>query len=161
MLPENWMELTAERLQEGGIFLMVQNNPMTIGWAQLGVIWGRPTATVYVRHSRHTHALLENSRYFTLSVPEKDAMKEVLRFCGTRSGRDVNKLEAQNLTVLPSRFGGQSGLAGCRFHMECRILHRTEIPMENLEEPAILSRYYPKGDQHTQYIAEILGVYEG
>lgn len=160
MLPENWMELTAERLQEGGIFLMVQDNPMTIGWAQLGVIWGRPTATVYVRHSRHTHALLENSQYFTLSVPEKGAMKEALRFCGTRSGRDVNKLEAQNLTLLPSRFDGQGGLAGCRFHIECRILHRTEIPMENIEEPAILSRYYPKGDQHTQYIAEILGVYE-
>lgn len=160
MLPENWMELTAERLQEGGIFLMVQDNPMTIGWAQLGVIWGRPTATVYVRHSRYTHDLLEKSAHFTISVPTEGDMVEALAFCGTRSGRKVNKLEEQNLSVLPSHFGGQGGLAGCRFHIECRILHRVEIPMEDIEEPAILSHYYPRDDQHTQYIAEILGVYE-
>ena len=44
-----------------GAFLMVEGNPMTIGWAQFGVIWGRPVCTVFVRHSRHTHALLEKS----------------------------------------------------------------------------------------------------
>lgn len=161
MLPENWMELTAERLREGGAFLMVQDNPMTIGWAHLGVIWNRLTATAYVRHSRYTHELLENTQYFTISVPEKGTFKQELAFCGTRSGRDVNKLEAQNLTVLPAKFGGQGGLSGCQFHIECRILHRTEIPMEAIEDEKILPRFYPKGDQHTQYIAEVLGVYEG
>lgn len=160
MLPENWMEETSKRLSGKGVFLMVKDNPMTIGWAQLGVIWGRPTATVYVRHSRYTHELLENSQYFTISVPCGGAMEKALAFCGTRSGRDVNKLEAQNLTVLPAHFGGQGGLDGCQFHIECRILHRTEIPIELMENEAIPPRYYPRGDQHTQYIAEVLGVYE-
>lgn len=75
-----------------GAFLMVDGNPMTIGWAQFGVIWGRPVCTVFVRHSRHTHALLEKSNVFTVSVPAAGTMREALAYCGSHSGRDGDKL---------------------------------------------------------------------
>lgn len=160
MLPENWMEIASRQLNGKGAFLMVRDNPMTIGWAQFGILWRIPVATVYVRRSRYTHELLKDSDCFTISVPEEGVMNKELAFCGCRSGRDVHKAEALGLSVLPGKFGGQGGLSGCRFHVECKILHRTEIPEHIIEEPALIQRFYKNGDPHTQYIGRILGVYE-
>ncbi len=155
----DWMKHTAEQLKQGA-FLMVNGNPMTIGWGQFGVIWNRPVFSVYVRESRYTHRLLEHSDTFTVSVPQKGTMKEELAFCGTRSGRDVNKTEALKASLSPACFGGQDGFSGCRYHIECRILFRCELDEALLESDMLHSRYYADGDSHTMYIGEILGVTE-
>ena len=55
-----------------GILLNTQGekfNSMVIGSGHLGVIWGQPSFTVYVRQSRFTKPLLDAAREFTLSVP--------------------------------------------------------------------------------------------
>ena len=33
-------------------------NVMTIGWATLGIVWGRPICTVLVRPSRYTYGCM-------------------------------------------------------------------------------------------------------
>ena len=43
-------------------------NTMTASWGGLGVIWGEPTATVYIRQTRYTKEFVDNSDYFTLSI---------------------------------------------------------------------------------------------
>ena len=52
MLPENWMEIASRQLNGKGAFLMVRDNPMTIGWAQFGILWGIP---VYAAAATHTN----------------------------------------------------------------------------------------------------------
>lgn len=155
----DWMKETAAQLKRGA-FLMVNGNPMTIGWGQFGVLWGLDTFTVYVRQSRYTHELLHNTSTFTVSVPAPNSMKEALGFCGTRSGRDVDKMAHLNASLFPARFGAQDGFGGCRYHIECRILFRTDLDEHLLADKALLSRYYADGDPHTMYIGEILGVTE-
>ncbi len=155
----DWMQETAEQLKKGA-FLMVDGNPMTIGWGQFGVLWGKPTFTVYVRKSRYTHDLLKNSDTFTVSVPRSGDLTKALAFCGTRSGRDVDKMTALQNDFFPARFGAQDGFAGCKYHIECRVLFRSELTEQLLEDPALLSRYYAGGDPHTMVIGEILGVSE-
>lgn len=155
----DWMKETADQLKRGA-FLMADGNPMTIGWGQFGVLWGRPTFSVYVRKSRYTHTLLEHLNTFTVSVPATGTMTEALQFCGTKSGRDVSKMEALHAALFPARFGGQDGFEGCRYHIECRILFRTELPEQLLEDESLLKRYYATGDSHTMLIGEILGVTE-
>ncbi len=155
----DWMKQTAEQLKKGA-FLMVGGNPMTIGWGQFGVLWGKPTFTVYVRESRYTHQLLEHADTFTVSVPAPGTMSEALAFCGTKSGRDVDKVSALHASLIPARFGAQDGFFGCRYHVECRILFRMPMPEELLEDASLVSRYYAAGDTHTMYIGEILGVSE-
>ncbi len=154
-----WQDETVKQLPKGA-FLMVGNNPMTIGWAQFGILWGKLCATVYVRHSRYTHELLENADTFTISVPEFGTMQKELAFCGTKSGRDVNKLEAVGLSATAPSYGAQSGVKGCKYHIECRILHRSELDESRIESPELTRRYYANGDPHTMYIGEILGVTE-
>ena len=73
-------------------------NTMTIGWCQLGRLWNLPVCTVYVRPERYTYSYMENSDYFTVSVMPADRQKDVA-FCGSHSGRDVDKIAACGLTV--------------------------------------------------------------
>ncbi len=155
----DWMKETARQLPKGA-FLMVDGNPMTIGWGQFGVLWGKQTFSVYVRKSRYTHTLLEGAKTFTVSVPAYGSMTHELAFCGSKSGRDVNKIETLHAALYPNRYGAQEGFSGCRFHIECRILLRADLDEHQLEDPALLSRYYGCGDPHTMYVGEILGVSE-
>lgn len=155
----DWMKETAEQLTKG-VFLMVKGNPMTIGWGQFGVLWGKPTFSVYVRQSRYTHALLDNADTFTVSVPAAGALKKELAFCGTKSGRDVNKMEALHASLFPARFGAQDGFKGCRYHIECRIVYRIDLDEQLLSDETLRSRYYADGDPHTMLIGVIEGVSE-
>lgn len=165
---QNWEDkkLLAEAMAqvEQGVFLMAEGNPMTISWCEFGRVWNRPVCTVLVRQSRHTHGLLEQSGRFTVSIPKAGDRKEALAYCGTRSGREVNKLEALGLSLLPARAGGADGLAGCAMHFECRVVFKLESDLRNLDE-AIRRQFYgdnqatPDGDPHTVYFGEILAAY--
>jgi len=147
-----------------GVFLMAKGNPMTISWCQMGDIWNRPICTVLVRHSRHTHKLLEESETFTISVPHLDTMKQELAFCGSKSGRDYDKCKELGLSLLPSRTGGTDGLAGCAMHFECRIVSKTEMDLSKTDA-AIREKLYGSnqatadGDPHTIYFGEIVAAY--
>ena len=93
-------------LSRGGALLVSNEergrpNAMTIGWAQIGIIWGRRILSVMVRPSRYTYQCIEAGRDFTVCVPYPDQADAVL-FCGTESGRDCDKFEACSFTAVPS-----------------------------------------------------------
>lgn len=154
-----WMSDFAAQLKKGA-FLMVEGNPMTIGWAQFGILWGKPTLTVYVRQSRFTFELLQRARTFTVSIPKAGTMSKELAFCGSKSGRDVDKMSELHAMLFPPRFGGQSGFSGCQYHIECSVLFRADLDESLLEESFVQSRYYQDGDSHRMFIGEILGISE-
>ncbi|MFA6003778.1 MAG: flavin reductase [Elusimicrobiota bacterium] len=149
-------------MSAGGAFLLVPDrkgrpNPMTIGWATLGVIWGEPIITVMVRPSRFTHGLLEKTTRFSVCVP-LGGLKSELAVCGTRSGRDIDKIKECKLKVAAGQAEGVSVLADCDLFFECQTVHKTHVIRHNLEA-GIVSRYYPEGDFHTVYNARILHAY--
>ncbi len=47
---------------------------------------------IAVRDYRHTFSIIEKAADFTVSVPSENMPDEIM-FCGTESGRDVNKFE--------------------------------------------------------------------
>ncbi|MDL2258827.1 flavin reductase family protein [Eubacteriales bacterium OttesenSCG-928-K08] len=168
---EKLLALASRQLFEGGAFLMSgleEQNPMTIGWAQFGRVWGLPMCTVFVRHSRHSFKLMEKDDVFTVSFPLDGAMKKELGFCGTNSGRDTDKKAQIGAGVVPARAGAVAGLAGCKLHVECRLRYKLDMVghMEPLYE-GIRDEYYKpgerqsdNGDPHMLYFGEILDVYE-
>ena len=144
-----------------GAFLTVtaedQTNTMTIGWATLGFSWTKPVFMVAVRNSRHTYGLLEKAVDFTVSVPSGD-MKESLMFCGTKSGRDVDKIKACNLSLRAAEKTLSPILDIPGIHLECAIIVITRMEAE-LTAP-VLQSLYPKEDLHTLYFGEVLSCYE-
>jgi flavin reductase (DIM6/NTAB) family NADH-FMN oxidoreductase RutF len=156
----------AEQLPRG-VFLTAGGdvwNPMTIGWAQFGVIWGKPVVTVLVRKSRFSYGLMEKTNVFTVSVPRSGELKAELAFCGSKSGRDVDKEKESGLTRLSARYGGADGVAECGAFFECRIVQKLFGDLGELD-PALRAKFYganqalADGDPHEVYFGEVLAAY--
>lgn len=158
----DYMEIAEEAMEriKSGAFLTVKTgdnlNTMTIGWALIGYVWRKPVFMVAVRDSRHTFGIMEKAEDFTVTVPESD-MKDAIMFCGTKSGRDHDKLKELNLETVPARSVISPVIKTMGIHFECRIVFKTPMDRNNLI--AEYEKLYPEKDYHTLYFGEILRCY--
>lgn len=145
-----------------GAFLNVscggQDNTMTIGWGSLGYIWRKPVMMVMVRYSRHTYRMLDDAGEFTVSIPIGDDFKKELAFCGSKSGKDINKFDACNLTTLRADKVDAPFIVGCDLHYECKVVYKQAM------EPGMIDgelddKFYQNNDFHVIYYGEILATY--
>lgn len=150
-----------EQLQKGA-FLTVKAggevNTMTIAWGNIGFVWNRPVFTVMVRPSRHTFDLIEQSDNFTVSLPIYEDMSKELKYCGTRSGKETDKIKDLGLRLQEGRYVTSPIIAGCSLHYECRIVATQELKPDCMVKE-IDEKSYHKGDYHTLYYGEIVGCY--
>jgi len=134
-------------------------NTMTIGWCQLGTLWRKPVCTVYVRPERYTYQFMESHDYFTVSVlPE--AEKKTLAVCGTKSGRELNKIETCGLTVRYG-VGDAPFFEEAEWVLVCKKMYAHDFaPDCVLDGTHILPRYAEgEGGWHRMYIGEVLEAY--
>ena len=138
-----------------------KTNPMTIGWAQVGIVWSRPVMTVLIRESRYTHECFRRSDSFAVCVPRPGELKEALVHCGTTSGRDADKAADAGLSLVPAQTIDTPIIEQCGLHYECGIVSRTQQTREDFAEHAqdILETYYPRADHHLVVLGRILSVY--
>ena len=159
-----FQELSQDYLEQlvKGAFLTVKTkdelNTMTIGWGTIGYIWNKPVLMVPVRYQRYTYEMIENTESFTVSVPVNRDMKEALAFCGTKSGRDVDKFKELNLTPVPGKKVDTPIIGECNLHIECRIIYRQSMEPGTLSKE-VHEKSYPKHDFHVMYYGEILEAY--
>ncbi len=159
---EDYLGTVYDRLADGGIFLTVKGpnpntqNTMTIGWGGVTRFWSRPVFIVPVRQSRYTFELIEKAQEFTVSVPLDDATKRALAYCGSRSGRVVDKFQECELTAVPGRIIDTPTIGECQLHFECRVVYQQTMAPENLDD-GIKEQFYP--DYHTMYYGEIVACY--
>ena len=154
-------EKTLRLLYPKGLFVTAgkeQPNTMTIGWGSIGTVWQKPCFMVMVRQSRYTHELIEKSTEFTVSIPVNE-MKKALGICGTKSGRDMDKISAAELTLLPGKAVSVPVIKGCGLHFECKIVYKQTMEPNLLDETNNKS-WYANGDYHTLYYGEIVAAYE-
>lgn len=148
-------------LEGSGAFLVVEDkigrvNVMTIGWAQIGVVWGQPIMTVLVRPSRHTHDLLSKASHFTVCVPRPGGLQKELAYCGTKSGKEYDKARVCGFTLKEGYGHKVKYIDGCELVYQCELYGTTNLAMESAAHP-VLSRYYPGGgDIHTVYFGKII-----
>lgn len=146
-----------------GAFLTVkvdeEVNTMTIGWGMIGLIWNKPIFQVLVRESRHTHELMERSEDFTVSLPIGKDLKEALAFCGSMSGKSINKLEGSFVRAKNSKKVNTPVISECNLHYECRIIAKQKL-IEDQIGTDLGTMFYGTGDYHTMYYGEIVACYE-
>ena len=133
-------------------------NTMTIGWGHIGVIWSKPVSVTYVRESRHTKTLLDKNGEFTVNIPLDGCDKQILAFCGTKSGADVDKFQELSLTAVPSEVVSVPGIRELPLTLECKVLFKREQPIADIPVD-IQNRYYATGDAHTAYYGQIVNAY--
>lgn len=158
-----YSEYAAKTLQilSKGAFLTTafagKTNTMTIAWGNIGFMWGQPVFTVMVRPSRYTHHLIEQSGEFTVSVPLEN-MQQPLGICGSKSGRNTEKISLAGLTLLAGQKINTPVIAGCGLHYECKVIYKHAMVQAALA-PELTAKWYTGGDYHTLYYGQILTCY--
>lgn len=128
-------------------------NMMTASWGGWGILWHKSVAFCVVRPGRYTYQFMENNGYFSLSYFDKK-YKKALNFCGTKSGRDVNKPEAVGFTLLKDRTGAVYPKEA-RLVIILKKIYFQQIDPRNFLDPAIEDNY-PNKDYHRMYIGEVV-----
>ena len=99
-------------------------NTMTIGWGTLGIEWSKPIFIAFVRESRYTKELLDKNPEFTVNIPYGEYDKSILGICGTRSGRDMDKIKELGLTLEPSETVSVPGIRELPLTLECKVIYK-------------------------------------
>ena len=133
-------------------------NTMTASWGGVGVIWGKPSATCYIRHSRYTKEFVDKSEYFTLTF-RNDGHRDALGLLGSKSGRDMDKMHDSGLTSI--FVDGQPAFEEAELVLVCRKRCKSEIAPEDILQQEIIDNNYADRDFHTMYIGEIVAAYQG
>lgn len=148
MIGDEWMLITAAKGEKA--------NTMTASWGGLGVLWGKPVATVYIRPQRYTKEFVDAGERFTLSFFGGEHMKE-LGYLGKVSGRDGDKIAKGGLTLTDVE--GEPAFEEAKLVLVCRKLYEDDIKPELFKDPEIDGKWYPEKDYHRMYIAEITAAY--
>jgi len=152
------------QIKSKGAFLVTKSkddvkiNVMTIGWAAIGFMWKKPIMTIMVRKSRFTHCIIEKASSFTVSIPGDD-LGEALNFCGTKSGRDVDKFKECKLSVIPAQKVNTPIINISGFHYECKIVYKSKMNADFLCKE-YKENVYADNDYHTFYFGEIVACYK-
>lgn len=129
-------------------------NTMTISWGGAGTLWSKPVVTAYVRTSRLTHDFMDKEDYFTVSFyPEE--YKKTLVVLGSKSGRDMDKMNASGLT--PKAVENSMTFEEAEVTLVCRKLFKQRLNPENIiDEKA--KAFYDGDAEHDMYIGEVVEI---
>ena len=148
MISKNWLLFTAVK-PDGS------SNAMTVSWGGIGELWGKNVAFVFVRPQRYTHEFSEEGNVATLTLFD-EKYREMLAFCGAKSGRDVDKIAESGLTPV-------SDEDGAIYYKEAKVVFKLKklyakqnaFDPKEAVDPALLEFHYKNNDYHTLYVYEI------
>lgn len=129
-------------INSGGVILVTstsiegKSNIITLAW-QMPVSHEPPLCAISIAKKHFSHQIIESTREFVINVPNTTLLKQV-KFCGSISGRDVDKFKESGLTSIPAKVVRPPLIEECIGHLECEVLEM-----------------YPAGD-HTIFIGKIV-----
>ena len=143
-------------------------NSMTISWGTVGVEWGKPIFVTFIRENRFTRTLLEKNGEFTVNIPMDEKAKKILGFCGSKSGRDIDKAKEIGLTYEDPETISVPGVKELPLTLECKVVYKQKQDMSAMTEEN-RAKFYPQDvdsmftgsnkDTHVAYYGEIVNAY--
>ncbi|GHU75031.1 hypothetical protein FACS189461_0460 [Spirochaetia bacterium] len=126
----------------------------------MGVLWGKDTAFMFIRPSRHTYQFANAAPLFTLSF-FGPAMRSALDICGSKSGRDIDKAAAAGLTPIVFETGAAAGAVGFKEATEiivCRKLYTHDFDPHKFLDAVSIEKNYHGQDYHRMFIGEVISL---
>ncbi len=145
LIGAEWMLVTAGSKQSF--------NMMTASWGGLGVLWNKNVCFIFIRPTRYTYGFIEKSNTYTLSFFDRK-YKPALNLCGTKSGRDCDKVKETGLSPAETK-SGSIYFTEARLVIECRKIYHHDLEPANFLDPEIAANY-PEKDYHSMYVGEII-----
>jgi flavin reductase (DIM6/NTAB) family NADH-FMN oxidoreductase RutF len=152
LIGKEWMLVTAGTREKF--------NTMTASWGGIGWLWNKPVAFVFVRPERYTYEFTERENRMTLSFLG-EAGRDALKFCGSNSGRNTDKMAATGLTPCQLESGAVA-FEQARLILDCRKLFKASMQETDFIDKEVLSKWYsanPGGSLHDVYVVEIEAIY--
>ena len=131
-------------------------NTMTVSWGGVGIMWNKPVTFTFIRPTRYTFAFLERNDLFTICFFD-ESYREALSFCGSKSGRNVNKVEETGLTPMFTEEGTPC-FEQARMVLVCKKLYAQFLNEESVLGGEPVLKQYNGDEYHKMYISEILEV---
>ena len=132
-------------------------NTMTVSWGNTGILWHEPVVIVYCRPQRYTFEFLNKHDYYTLSLFDPE-YKHIVQYCGSHTGRNVNKIQETGLKPLFTE-KGNIGYEQSKLVLECQIIYSDDIKESNFIDKSLVGSIYPGKDFHRFFIGRITGCY--
>ncbi|MBN2662760.1 MAG: flavin reductase [Bacteroidales bacterium] len=142
LIANKWMLITAGTKEK--------HNTMTASWGGIGHLWNKDVAYIFIRPHRYTYDFVEQNDFFSLSFFE-EKYRDVLKLCGTKSGRDIDKM---NLKITPIIDDENIFYNEAEIVMLCKKIYYQDIDFQNFLDNSI-HKNYPLQDYHRMYIGEI------
>lgn len=130
-------------------------NTMTVSWGGVGIMWGKPVAFTFIRPQRYTFEFMENNEYFTMSFFD-ESQRDALKFCGSKSGRDCDKVKETGLTPAFTD-EGVPYFEEARLVLVCKKMYSQFLNEDSITDRESVAKWY-NDDYHKMYISEIVKV---
>lgn len=150
IIGNGWMLVTAGK---PGDF-----NTMTASWGAVGELWNRPVAFVFVRPQRYTYQFAERENTMTLSF-FSEKYRGALQICGSKSGRDGDKVAMAGLTPVTTE-NGMVAFREASLVLECRKLYVHDLNPREFVDKQLIYDHYMATDYHRQYVMEIIAAWQ-
>lgn len=124
-------------------------NIITLGWSMPTSI-EPPMVAISIGHTRHSHGLITKTKEFVLAFPTENVEKEVL-YCGTYSGRDVDKFKQTGFTSVSSQIVKPPLIKECLVNFECKIIGEMNTGDHTIFVGEILKSYISGTDEKRIY----------
>ena len=134
-----------------------KSNMMTASWGLTGELWFRDVAVCFIRPQRYTLKFVEENDTFALCFFGTE-QKQALSFCGSKSGRDYDKIKETGLT--PVYADGTVYYEEAKLVLICKKIAVGDIKPEQISDKTVITRCYPDSDFHRIFVGEIVKVLE-
>ncbi|MEE1025301.1 MAG: flavin reductase [Acutalibacteraceae bacterium] len=144
IISEEWMLVTSGSKEKF--------NTMTASWGFAGFMWRKPVVNIVIRPQRYTREFLDSNEYFTLSFYGEN--KSIHSVCGSKSGREVDKVKECGLTPI---FDNNSVYFDeARLVIVCKKMYVQQMSEDCVIDESIKQNY--NNDYHISYIGEITDI---
>lgn len=138
-------------------------NTMTISWGTVGIEWNKLIFTAFVRESRFSYEQLKKNQEFTINIPVGEFDKSIIGFCGSKSGRDTDKIKDLGLTLVDGEKVSVPAIKELPLTLECKVIYVQKQDMKVMPEEVIAASYPADEngnvDIHVVFCGEIVNAY--
>lgn len=107
-----------------------KGNIITVAWT--GTVCSEPPMLgVAIRPERYSHGLIARAGEFVVNLPGEGQLHAV-DYCGTYSGREVDKFRTLNLTPATASVVAAPLIEECPVNLECRVKQQITLGSHDL-----------------------------
>jgi flavin reductase (DIM6/NTAB) family NADH-FMN oxidoreductase RutF len=132
------------------------SNVMTAGWGGLGTFLEKPVSFCFINPEHYSIQTMDKGETYTISF-YTEAYKDALRYCGSVSGRDTDKIKGSGLTPIKTP-SGATAFAEAWMIFECKKIVAQPVYKDAVVDKSLTNNWNKEG-YHKMYIGEIVNVW--